>query len=147
MTATRWLRISSVLSLLFAVGHTLGGRKYWSPMGDNQVLQAMRTVHFDLAGTSRSYLDFYRGFGYSISVFQVMLAVLLWQLATLARVNAVGMRPMIGVIALATGCCGVIAYVLILPLPALLSAALLGSLAVSYVAARRADRNPNSVSS
>jgi hypothetical protein len=142
MTATRWLRISSVLSLLFAVGHTLGGRKYWSPMGDNQVLLAMRTVHFDLAGTSRSYLDFYRGFGYSISVFQVMLAVLLWQLATLARVNAVATRPMIGVIALATGCCGVIAYGLILPLPALFSAALFGSLAVSYVAARRADHNP-----
>lgn len=145
MTATRWLRISSVLSLLFAVGHTLGGRKYWSPMSDNKVLLAMRTVHFDLGGTSRSYLDFYMGFGYSISVFEVMTAVLLWQLASLARVNAVATREMIGVIALATGCCGVIAYVLILPLPALFSAVLFGSLAVSYVAARRADRNPDSV--
>jgi hypothetical protein len=146
MTATRWLRISSVLSLLFAVGHTLGGRKYWSPMGDNQVLQAMRTVHFDLAGTSRSYLDFYRGFGYSISVFQVMLAVLLWQLATLARANGDATRPMIAVIALSTGCCGVIAYVLILPLAALFSAALCGSLTVSYLLARRLDPRFNSVS-
>jgi len=54
--------------LLFAVGHTLGGRKYWPAMGDNRVLQAMRTVHFDLGAISRSYLDFYMGFGYSISV-------------------------------------------------------------------------------
>jgi hypothetical protein len=146
MTATRWLRISSVLALLFAIGHTLGGRKYWSPMGDNQVLHAMRTAHFDLGGTSRSYLDFYRGFGYSISVFQVMVAVLLWQLAILARANGDQARPMIAVIALATGCCGVIAYALILPLAALFSAALFGSLAVSYAVARRADRGPNSLS-
>jgi len=142
MTATRWLRISSVLSLLFAVGHTLGGRKYWSPMGDNQVLQAMRTVHFDLSGTSRSYLDFYMGFGYSLSIFQVMLAVLLWQLATVARTNADGTRPMIAVIALAIAFCGVIAYVFILPLPALFSSALFGSLAMAYVVARRANRSP-----
>jgi hypothetical protein len=142
MTTTRWLRISSVLSFLFAVGHTLGGRKDWSPMGDNPVLQAMRTVHFDVSGASRRYLDFYLGFGYTISVFQVMLAVLLWQLAAIARTNSIGTRPMIAVIAFAVGCCGAIAYIMILPLPALFSAVLFGSLAVSYVAASRADPNP-----
>jgi hypothetical protein len=144
MTTTRWLRISSVLSLLFAVGHTLGGRKYWSPMGDNPVLQAMSTVHFDVGGASRRYLDFYLGFGYTIAVFQVMLAVLLWQLAAMARTDAVATRPMIAVIALAVGVCGVIAYFMILPLPALFSAVLFASLAVSYVAARKADRNRSS---
>jgi hypothetical protein len=102
MTTTRWLHISSVLALLLAVGHTLGGRKNWSPMGDNPVLQAMRTVHFNVGGTSRSYLDFYMGFGYSISVFHLMLAVLLWQLASLSRANGDGTRPMIAVIAFAT---------------------------------------------
>jgi hypothetical protein len=54
MTTTLWLRISAVISLLFAAGHTLGGLKYWSPMGDNQVLQAMRTVRFDTMGVNRS---------------------------------------------------------------------------------------------
>jgi hypothetical protein len=144
MTTTRWLRISSVLSLFFAVGHTLGGRKYWSPMGDNPVLQAMRTVHFDVGGASRRYLDFYLGFGYTIAVFQFMLTVLLWQLAAIARTNSVATRPMIAVIALAVGCCGVIAYLMILPLPALFSAALFATLTVSYVGARNADPNPRS---
>ena len=143
MTATRWLRISSILAFLFAAGHTLGGRKYWSPMSDNPVLQAMKSVHFDIRGVDRSYLDFYLGFGYSISIFQAMVAVLLWQLATLARTNAADARQMTAVIALATALCGVIAYVFILPLAAIFSSALFGSLTVAYiVAARTASRIP-----
>jgi hypothetical protein len=138
MTATRWLRISSVISFLFAVGHTLGGRKYWSPMGDNAVLQTMKTVHFNIKGTERSYLDFYLGFGCSISVFQMLLAVLLWQLATMAAANPVCARPMIATIAVATALCAGITYVFILPLPALFSLILTGSLAVAYFVARRA---------
>jgi hypothetical protein len=66
MTTTLWLRISSVLSLLFAAGHTSGGLKNWSPMGENTVLQAMRTVRFDAMGANRSYFDFYMGFGWSL---------------------------------------------------------------------------------
>jgi hypothetical protein len=128
------------------VGHTLGGRKYWSPMGDNAVLDAMRSTHFNIKGVDRSYLDFYLGFGYSISVLQVMLAVLLWQLATLADSNPNAARPMIAVIALATALCGVISYSLVLPLPAAFSLLLLGSLAVAYVLARRANAIPDSQS-
>jgi hypothetical protein len=136
MTTTLWLRISSVISLLFAVGHTLGGLKYWSPMGDNPVLQAMRTVRFDTQGVNRSYLDFYVGFGYSLSVCQVMLTILLWQFATLARTDAVRVRPMIAVIALAIAVGGVIAWRFIFPVPALFSLALVASLTVAYAMAR-----------
>jgi hypothetical protein len=136
MTTTLWLRISSVIALLFAAGHTLGGLKYWSPMGDNRVLQAMRTVRFDTMGANRSYFDFYLGFGYSLSVTEIMQAVLLWQLAALARTDALRVRPMIGVIALATAVCGVIAYRFIFPLPAFFSLVLVASLAVAYVVAR-----------
>ena len=131
-----WLRISSVVALLFAVGHSLGGLKYWSPMGDNPVLQAMRATQFDVMGTKRSYFDFYMGFGHSLSVAQVMLAILLWQLAALARTNASGVRPMIAVIALAALAGGIVAWRFIFPLPALFSLALVGSLAVAYVVAR-----------
>ena len=136
MTTTIWLRISSIITLLFAAGHTLGGLKYWSPMGDNLVLQAMRSVRFDTMGASRSYLDFYMGFGYSISVTQVMLAILLWQLATLARANAVSVRPMIAVIIMAVVAGAVIAWLCIFPLPALLSLVQLASLVAAFVVAR-----------
>ena len=140
MTTTLWLRISSVVSLLFAAGHTLGGLKYWSPMGDNPVLQAMRTVRFDTMGANRSYFDFYLGFGYLLSVTQVMQAVLLWQLATLARTDPLRARPMITVIALAVAVCGIIAYRFIFPMPALFSLVLVASLAAAYAVARASIR-------
>jgi hypothetical protein len=65
-----------------------------------------------------------------------MLTILLWQLATLARTNAAGVRPMIAVIALATLAGGVVAWRFIFPVPALFSLALVASLAVAYVVAR-----------
>jgi hypothetical protein len=136
MTTTLWLRISSIIALLFAAGHTLGGLKHWSPMGENPVLKAMRETRFDTMGVSRSYLDFYLGFGYSLSVAEFMLAVVLWQLATLARTDALAVRPMIAVIAVATLATGVIAWRFIFPMPALFSLVLFASLAVACFVAR-----------
>ena len=136
MTPTRWLRICALIAFLFAAGHTLGGQVNWSPMGDNPVLQAMKNTHFALGGVDRTYLDFYRGFGYSISVFQLMLAILLWQLAAVSGSNAKSVRPMIATIASATALCGAISWGFILPLPVVFSAMLFGSLVVAYVLAR-----------
>jgi hypothetical protein len=106
-------------------------------MGDNPVLQAMRTVHFAVHGASRSYLDFYLGFGYSIAALQFMLAVLLWQLAALTTAGGRPMRPLIAVIALAILLCGAISFVFIFPLPAVFSAVLFGTLVMAYTTARR----------
>ena len=136
MTTTLLLRIASIISLLFTAGHTLGGLKKWSPMGNNEVLEAMTTVHFKTMGASRSYLDFFMGFGWSISVAMLMQTVLLWQMASLARVNTAGVRPMIAVIALATLVSGLIAWRFIFPVPALFSGVLLAVLATAYVVAR-----------
>lgn len=138
MTATLWLRISAVIALLFAVGHSLGGFSDWSPMEDNPVLQAMRTMRFDVMGVNRSYLDFYRGFGHTLTAFQVMEAVLLWQLATLARSNAAAVRPMIGIMVLAGVAQCLIAWRFIVPVPALLTLLLVASMTVAYAVARRA---------
>jgi hypothetical protein len=136
MTTTLWLRISSIISLLFAIGHTLGGLKYWSPMGDNPVLQAMRTVRFNALGVNRSYLDFYLGFGYSISVSQVMLTILLWQFSTLAQTDSRRVRPMIIVVALAIAVGGLVAWRFIFPVPALFSLALVATLIMAFAVAR-----------
>ncbi len=135
---TLWLRLAAGISLLFTAGHTLGGLKRWSPMGDNEVLRQMTAVHFDANGVSRSYLDFFMGFGWSITVAMVLQTVLLWQLASMARTNAAGVRPMIAAFALATLASGVIAWRFLFPVPALFSAALLVPLALAFVAAGRA---------
>jgi cell division protein FtsX len=127
-----------VIALLFAVGHALGGFSDWSPMEDNPVIQAMRNVRFDVMGVNRSYLDFYHGFGHSLTAFQVMQAVLLWQLSTLARTNVAAVRPMIGIMVLVGAAQCVIAWHFIVPIPAVLTLVLVASMAVAYVVAHRA---------
>jgi hypothetical protein len=136
MSSALWLRISSVIALLFAAGHTLGGRKLWSPMGETDVLNAMRTVRFEAMGVSRTYLDFYLGFGFSLSVLMLMQAVLLWQLAGIAKAQPLQARPMIAVIALASAACGVLAWRFIFPLPALFSLVLTATLLAAWFTAR-----------
>jgi hypothetical protein len=135
MTTAVLLRISAVISLLFAAGHSLGGLKRWSPMGENEVLKAMETVRFDTMGVNRSYLDFFMGFGWSLSVAMLLQSVLLWQLASLARSDAAQVRPMIAAFALATLAGGVIAWLFIFPVPALFSGALLIVLVAAYMKA------------
>jgi len=136
MKTTLFLRIASVISLIFTLGHTAGGLRKWSPMGDKEVLRAMTAVRFDTMGANRSYLDFYMGFGWSIAVAMIMQTVLLWQMASIARTDPASVRPMIAVIALATVASGVIAWRFIFPVPALFSSVLVIALAAAFVVAR-----------
>lgn len=135
MTTTLLLRVAAGISLLFAAGHTLGGTKRWSPMGENEVLKAMATVRFDTMGVDRSYLDFFMGFGWTISVAMLLQSALLWQMASLARSDAMQVRPMIATFALATLASGLIAWRFILPVPALFCGALLIALVAAYMTA------------
>src|SRR5215471_5564280 len=137
MTTALLLRIASVISLLFTLGHSLGGLKKWSPMGDNEVLRQMTAVRFDTKGVSRTYLDFFMGFGWSLSIVMLLQTVLLWQLSSLARTNATAVRPMIAVFVIATLATGIIAWRFICPVPALFSAALVIALVVAYVTSRK----------
>src|SRR5215472_4679770 len=129
VTTTLLLRIASIISLLFTIGHSMGGLKQWSPMGGNPVLKSMTEVRFDTMGANRSYLDFFLGFGWSISVYMLMETMLLWQLASLAKTEPARLRPIIAVIALATVGTGVIAWRYIFPVPAMFSSALALALA------------------
>ncbi|MEP6884374.1 MAG: hypothetical protein ABJC66_06470 [Gammaproteobacteria bacterium] len=60
----------------------------WAPVhGPNEqaVVDAMRNVRFSAMGSVRSYWDFYQGFGIALSGLLAVQAVLLWQLANVAR--------------------------------------------------------------
>src|SRR5690349_20364921 len=88
-------RISSVLLLLFAAGHTFGFRQNNPEWGADAVLGLMRSMHFDAQGFSRTYWDFFSGFGLFFSVFLLFAAALAWLLAALpaeifARVRTIG---------------------------------------------------------
>jgi len=137
MNTTVWLRVSAGISLLFTAGHFMGGLKNWSPMGDNPVLQSMRTARFQVMGADRSYLDFFMGFGHSLTVFLLLQSVLLWNLGDVARTNPSLVRPMIAAFLVAVAVTGVIAWRYILPLPAYFSLALCATLLVAFVTAHR----------
>jgi len=76
-------RISSILLLLFAAGHTIGFRKTQPEWAVDSLIASMQSIHFYAQGFNRSYLDFFVGFGFFVSVFFLFSAVLAWQLGGL----------------------------------------------------------------
>lgn len=84
MKARILYRISSVLLLLFAAAHTFGFRQTDPKWGVDSLIGSMRSVRFNAQGFSRTYWDFFVGFGLFVTVFLVFAAVLAWQLGSLA---------------------------------------------------------------
>jgi hypothetical protein len=96
MKATWLYRLTAILLLLFAAGHTIGFLKFVPPTADGQAaLAAMNTAHLDNSGPTYTYGMFYRGFGISISAYLLFCAYLAWQLGKLARTfpSATGSLP------------------------------------------------------
>ena len=115
----------------------MGGLQHWSPMTDNPVLESMRTVRFSVMGVERGYLDFYLGFGHTLTVFLLLQSLLLWMLGNVARRDVALARPMIAAFMVSAALSGVIAWRYILPIPALCSLALCVTLIGALLAARR----------
>jgi hypothetical protein len=65
---------------LFDLGHSAGYP--WSDPKWGVDMTAMRTSHFQVLGFSRTYWDFYVGFGLIVSVFLLLAGVLAWQLGS-----------------------------------------------------------------
>jgi hypothetical protein len=94
MKASLFYRVAAVVLLLFAAGHTVGFRQSDPQWGVDGLLGAMRSIHFDIQGFSRTYWDFFVGFGLFVTVFLLFAAVLAWQLGglpaeTLARMRGI----------------------------------------------------------
>lgn len=90
MKATVFYRIGAVLMLLFDVGHTIGYP--WSDPKWGVDLGAIRSTHFEVFGFSRTYWDFYLGFGLTVSVLLLLAAILAWQLGGLPAQALAQMR-------------------------------------------------------
>jgi hypothetical protein len=94
MNARIFYRISAVLLVLFAAGHTFGFRQNNPEWGADAVIALMRSVHFDAQGFTRTYWDFFSAFGLFFTVFLLFAAVLAWLLGglpaeILARVRSI----------------------------------------------------------
>ena len=96
MTARRLLRFAAILSFLYFLGHSAG--MPWTPSigaGPEVVVRGMRSVRFDVFGSSRTYWDFYQGFGLTLSVLQLLESVVLWLLAGLVVGAPAQVRPFV----------------------------------------------------
>jgi hypothetical protein len=86
MRATLLYRITAVLFVLFAVGHTYGFLSLRPPSAEGlAVYDSMNNVRFEVGGRSFTYGAFYRGFGLSCTASMILSAFLCWHLGDLAR--------------------------------------------------------------
>jgi hypothetical protein len=92
MKAKIYYRIAAVLLLLFAVAHTLGFRQTDPTWRVDSLVASMQSIHFNVQGFSRTYWDFFVGFGLFVSVFLLFSAVLAWQLSRLPAETLPQMR-------------------------------------------------------
>lgn len=83
------LRTAAVVYGLFAAGHTFGAMLNDTRRGPRQaaLFAGMQAYTFDVQGMTRSYWDFYRGFGFMVSVLLTFAAVLCWVLGDLAQTH------------------------------------------------------------
>ena len=96
MKPVLYLRIASVLTLIHSVLHTIGGVFGQPEPGVAAAAVAtMKANHFVVFGLIRSYFDFFRGLGLGITVLLTAEAIVFWQLGTLAKTDAVRLRPIL----------------------------------------------------
>jgi hypothetical protein len=100
LKASVFYRIAAVLMLLFDVGHTVGFLQSDPKWGVDALLGSMRSIHFDYQGFSRTYWDFYVGFGLFVTVLLLLAAVLAWQLGGLPAETLALMRGIAWALAL-----------------------------------------------
>ena len=138
MKTSTLLRVAGVLMFLYFVGHTAGAP--WTPgegASDMAVVEAMKDDHFAVVGVSRSYWDFYFGFGLIVSVMQLMQAVVLWQLGTLAKTDAARLRPIIAVFCLSLFVNAVLSWLYFFAIPVVMAVLIAICLALAFVSAKR----------
>ncbi len=98
MNTKVFLRLASVLTLIHAILHTIGG-VFGKPMPGvaSMVATTMQANPFPVLGVVRSYAQFYRGFGLGITIFLTVDALVFWMLGSLAATEGARLRPILWV--------------------------------------------------
>jgi hypothetical protein len=132
------LRIAAIITLLFFAGHTSGIP--WTPAvgpGELPVIEAMKSHSFEALGSTRTYWDYYFGFGVIISLYLLLQAVVLWQIAALAKHDAVRLRPIIASFFVAFCVNALLAFKFFFFIPVVMSVVIAIVLALAFYAAGR----------
>jgi hypothetical protein len=97
MKATLYLRIASVLAIIHAILHTIGGMLSKPNNGAPEIaiIEAMKSRSFNVMGSMRTYWDFFFGYGWLVAITLLVQGILFWQLGTMAKTNAALIRPIV----------------------------------------------------
>ena len=95
MKPVLFLRIASVLTLIHALLHTIGGVLGAMPPAALATVEAMKANQFPAMGAMRTMWDFHMGFGLVVSIALAMEGIVFWQLGTLAKNDALQLRPIL----------------------------------------------------
>jgi hypothetical protein len=97
-----FLRIASVLTIVHAVLHTVGGVFGDIPPGPAAVaVAAMKANDFMFMGKMRNLWEFYHGMGLAVTISLTAEGIVFWLLGGLAKTDAVRLRPMMAMFMLA----------------------------------------------
>jgi len=136
VTTSLMLRIAAAITFLFFVAHTAGTP--WTPAAgplDAPVLDAMKAHRFDALGASRTYWDFYYGFGWIIAGYLLLQTVVLWQMAGLARANPSTVRPVIASFLVSFALNAFLARKFFFAVPVAMAATIAACLGIAFVLA------------
>ncbi len=131
MKASVLYRVSAVLLLLFAVGHTLGFRQSDPQWGVDALLGLMRSIHFDVQGFHRTYWDLFVAAGFTVGVFYLFAAILAWQLGRLPAGTLAQMRVAAWAFALCFAVVTVVSWKYLFLIPLVFSAAITACLSAA----------------
>lgn len=138
MRASVFYRIAAVLLVLFAVSHTIGFSQPDPQWGVDALLGSMRSLHFDMLGSSRTYWDFFVGAGYCVGVFYLFAAILAWQLGGLPTATLSLMRGTAWAFALCFAAITVLSVMYLFVIPIVFSGVItLGLTAAAWLSGRR----------
>jgi len=137
MSSTLYLRIASVLTIIHAILHTVGGvlSKPRNGATEIAVIDAMKSQSFNVMGSMRTYWDFFYGYGWLLGLALLVEGILFWQLATIAKTNAAQLRPIIALFCVNFLVTTVIAWKYFFIAPAVTEILIAAFLAAAYVAA------------
>jgi hypothetical protein len=131
MTASLLYRITAVLLLLFAVGHTIGFRQSDPSWGVDALVGSMHSIHFNMQGSSRTYWDLFEAAGFSVGVFYLFAAVLAWQLGGLSPQTLAAMRGTAWAFALCFAAIAIVSWRYLFTVPIVFSIVITAGLTVA----------------
>ncbi len=107
--------------------------------GVDALVGSMRSIHFNMMGSNRTYWDLFVGAGFHVGVFLLFTAILAWQLAGLPAETLASMRGTAWAFALCFAVVTIVSFRYLFLVPVIFSAAVtVALLAGAMLAGKRA---------